>query len=199
MGIAINKNGSLVAEGELIHIYDIENSYEVLKGGANCETLVYGIFIPSAFSPNIDLDRSMEFICVDPSDPNTVVANKELAPNTLSYAQFRQQHQIRFERLPLDGIWMRAPYLHNGSVPNLRELLTKPAERVKRFYRGYDVYDPENVGFISDGRAERHGAILYDTTVDDPRNRGNGNGGHEYATELSASDKEALIEYLKTK
>ena len=48
----------------------------------------------------------------------------------------------------LDGIWARAPYLHNGSVPNLRELLEPPPKRTKLFYRGYDAYDPDNVGFI---------------------------------------------------
>ncbi len=42
----------------------------------------------------------------------------------------------------LDGIWLRAPYLHNGSVPTLRDMLKPAAERPKVFYRGYDVYDP---------------------------------------------------------
>ncbi|HEY7164648.1 MAG TPA: c-type cytochrome, partial [Candidatus Binatia bacterium] len=51
----------------------------------------------------------------------------------------------------LDGIWLRAPYLHNGSVPTLRDLLKPVAERPQVFYRGYNVYDPVNVGFITDG------------------------------------------------
>jgi hypothetical protein len=42
---------------------------------------------------------------------------------------------------PLDGIWARAPYLHNGSVPTLWDLLLDPAERPVSFYRGYDVFD----------------------------------------------------------
>ena len=41
--------------------------------------------------------------------------------------------------MPLDGIWLRAPYLHNGSVPTLRDLLRPPDERPVVFYRGYDV------------------------------------------------------------
>ena len=49
---------------------------------------------------------------------------------------------------PLDGVWLRAPYLHNGSVPTLRDLLNAPAERPTSFYRGYDVYDYINGGFI---------------------------------------------------
>ncbi len=48
---------------------------------------------------------------------------------------------------PLDGIWLRAPYLHNGSVPTLRDLLNPPNERPVTFHRGYDVFDPVKVGF----------------------------------------------------
>jgi hypothetical protein len=41
----------------------------------------------------------------------------------------------------LDGIWLKAPYLHNGSVPTLRDLLEPVTKRPKVFWRGYDVYD----------------------------------------------------------
>ena len=93
----------------------------------------------------------------------------------------------------LDGIWLRAPYLHNGSVPSLRDLLKPATERPKVFYRGYDVYDAENVGFVTQGpQAERVGT-KYDVSA-----RSNGNQGHEFGTNLSAQDKDALIEYLKT-
>src|SRR5712692_6009387 len=50
---------------------------------------------------------------------------------------------------PLDGIWARAPYLHNGSVPNLRDLLEPPENRPSVFCRGNDVFDQEKVGFVS--------------------------------------------------
>ena len=53
----------------------------------------------------------------------------------------------------LDGLWLRAPYLHNGSVASLEELLEPPDRRRASFYRGYDVYDPVRVGFVSDGAA----------------------------------------------
>ncbi|HJV25258.1 MAG TPA: c-type cytochrome [Aromatoleum sp.] len=93
----------------------------------------------------------------------------------------------------LDGIWLRAPYLHNGSVPTLRDLLEPPARRPVEFLRGYDVYDQEKVGFVTEGpEAERVGT-RYDT-----QQRGNGNGGHLYGTDLSGADKAALVEYLKT-
>jgi hypothetical protein len=93
----------------------------------------------------------------------------------------------------LDGIWLRAPYLHNGSVPTLRDLLKPAAERPRVFYRGYDVYDPVNVGFVTHGpEAQRVGTKF---SVSD---RASGNGGHEYGTKLPSEEKDALIEYLKT-
>jgi mono/diheme cytochrome c family protein len=94
---------------------------------------------------------------------------------------------------PLDGLWLRAPYLHNGSVPTLRDLLRPPAERTLKFWRGYDVYDPQDVGFVCQGPdAERVGHLF------DAQARGNGNQGHEYGTSLTAPEKEALLEFLKT-
>jgi len=105
---------------------------------------------------------------------------------------------------PLDGVWLRAPYLHNGAVPNLRALLRPASARPTDFYRGFDVYDPVNVGFMSscadanarlkDGCAElKRVGTLFDT-----RRRGNGKGGHAYGTDLGAAEVDALIEYLKT-
>ena len=94
--------------------------------------------------------------------------------------------------VPLDGVWLRAPYLHNGSVPYLGEILERPESRTPVFYRGYDVYDPVQVGFVASGRdAERMG-FTYDT-----RQPGNSNAGHLYGTDLSLQEKRALIEYLK--
>ncbi|MGE3510871.1 MAG: cytochrome c [Vicinamibacterales bacterium] len=95
---------------------------------------------------------------------------------------------------PLDGIWLRAPYLHNGSVPTMRDLLDPPSSRPKAFYRGYDVYDQVKLGFVSNV-AEDGGQqfSLYDTSLP-----GNANTGHDYGTMLSDDDKSAIVEYLKT-
>jgi mono/diheme cytochrome c family protein len=95
---------------------------------------------------------------------------------------------------PLDGVWLNAPYLHNGSVPTLSDLLEPPASRPTRFWRGYDVYDQARAGFISDGPDARRLGTLLDVTQP-----GNGNGGHTYGTTLSAHEKRALVEYLKTR
>jgi mono/diheme cytochrome c family protein len=98
-----------------------------------------------------------------------------------------------YANMPLDGLWLRAPYLHNGSVPTLRDLLKAPDQRPTVFYRGYDGYDYDNVGFVSSGPdAERFGA-RYDTTV-----QGNSNSGHVYGTNLNQAEQDALLEYLKT-
>lgn len=92
------------------------------------------------------------------------------------------------------GLWLRGPYLHNGSVPTLRDLLSPPADRPKTFYRGYDLIDQARGGFVSQAGtpAERYGT-LYDTATP-----GNGNGGHLYGTDLSDQDKRRLLAYLKT-
>ena len=95
---------------------------------------------------------------------------------------------------PLDGVWVSAPYLHNGSVPTLADLLEPPDSRPRRFSRGYDVYDQARVGFVASGAdAERLG------TTFDVTQPGNGNAGHTYGTTLPAGEKRALVEYLKTR
>jgi mono/diheme cytochrome c family protein len=97
-----------------------------------------------------------------------------------------------YANMPLDGVWLRAPYLHNGSVPTLRALLF-PDERPRMFYRGYDVYDFQAVGFVSAGPEAQKEGVAFDTTL-----RGNANTGHHYGSDLSPADREALIEFLKT-
>jgi hypothetical protein len=94
---------------------------------------------------------------------------------------------------PLDGIWARAPYLHNGSVPTLLDLLDDPANRPKQFVRGYDVYDQKRVGFVYDMPDAGAAGFLYDTSTP-----GNGNGGHLWGTTLAEDQKRDLIEYMKT-
>jgi hypothetical protein len=100
-----------------------------------------------------------------------------------------------FVAVPLDGLWIRAPYLHNGSVPTIEDLLEPADKRPHLFYRGYDLYDKAKLGFISHGpQAEKQG-FRFDVT--EP---GNGNGGHDgpqYGTTLPPADKRALVEYLK--
>jgi hypothetical protein len=72
-------------------------------------------------------------------------------------------------------------------------LLMPEDQRPRSFYRGYDVIDPVNVGFISEGPAAAKIGFLVNTAIP-----GNGSQGHRYGTTLPADDKESLLEYLKT-
>jgi hypothetical protein len=101
--------------------------------------------------------------------------------------------QVGYQSPPLDGLWMRAPYLHNGSVPTLRDLLEPVDKRTKVFYSGYDVYDSTNVGFVSQGAEAERVGWRHDVST-----RGDGNQGHNYGTDLNQEEKSALIEYMKT-
>jgi hypothetical protein len=111
------------------------------------------------------------------------------------YCHYRKT--FGYANMPLDGVWLRAPYLHNGSVPTLRDLLEPAKKRPPTFYRGNDVYDPKKVGFVADLREQGGRKFFpYDTT-----RPGNGNGGHEgreYGTYLPDDEKDALVEYMKT-
>ena len=87
----------------------------------------------------------------------------------------------------LNGVWARSPYLHNGSVRTMKELLTEPTQRPKTFRRGSRAFDETEMGY-TDG-----GAYLFNTAT-----TGNSNSGHDYGTRLSPQEKRDLIEYLKT-
>ena len=87
-------------------------------------------------------------------------------------------------------MWATAPYLHNGSVRTLRDLLNRPEEREASFLLGNRTFDPKDVGYVS---AEAPGTWTFDTSIE-----GNRNTGHTYGTELDDEAKRALVEYLKT-
>jgi cytochrome c5 len=92
---------------------------------------------------------------------------------------------------PLSGIWATAPYLHNGSVPTLYDLLRPAAERPDSFFVGNPEYDPVKLGYVS---APAAGRLPFVFRTSQP---GNGNGGHEYGTQLGEDERMALLEYLK--
>jgi hypothetical protein len=132
------------------------------------------------------------------------------------FSHFRKTYG--YANMPLDGIWARAPYLHNGSVPTMRDLLNPTSDRPQVFYRGYDVYDQVKMGFVSDvshfnedgtskdDPASKQHFFRYETQLRSgatprERNEGNLNTGHEgerFGTMLSPDEKDALVEYLKT-
>lgn len=92
---------------------------------------------------------------------------------------------------PLSAVWMTGPYLHNGSVPNIYELLSPVEERSSVFWTGGRELDTKRLGFVS---TESDSRFLFDTSKP-----GNFNIGHEYPAEiLSHEERMAIIEYLKT-
>jgi mono/diheme cytochrome c family protein len=94
----------------------------------------------------------------------------------------------------LEGIWAAPPYLHNGSVRSMAELLEPASRRAASFEVG-PVYDPQTLGLA---RHQPEGQRYLRTTTGCDLTSGNSNCGHEYGTRLSAQDKRALLEYLKT-
>ena len=100
---------------------------------------------------------------------------------------------------PLDGIWATGPFLHNGSVPNLNQLLLPAEQRVTTFRVGSNQFDPVNVGFVTDEGFE------FDATL--PGNLNSGHSGPMFTQnkpeggsykDFTDEERMALIEYMKT-
>jgi hypothetical protein len=120
-------------------------------------------------------------------------ANADLK-GAFQYPDVTALSPYRYEARVLEGIWAAAPYLHNGSVPTLAELLKPAAARVATFQIGAS-YDLVNLGLSVDQPGL---SFTLSTTACDARGSGNSRCGHEYGTRLPADEKSALLEYLKT-
>ncbi|WP_263263339.1 di-heme-cytochrome C peroxidase [Pseudomonas sp. RIT-PI-S] len=104
-----------------------------------------------------------------------------------------------YKARPLAGVWATPPFLHNGSVPTLYQMLSPQDERDTTFYRGTFEYDPRHLGYQT---AAFPGGFLYDTRI-----TGNRNSGHEFRDGprgngvigrlLQPQERWALLEYLK--
>lgn len=91
---------------------------------------------------------------------------------------------------PLLGVWATGPYLHNGSVRTVYELLSPPEERAVQFRVGDRTIDLEKLGFAD---TDVEGAYVFDTRLP-----GNGAQGHDFdAVKLTHEERMAVIEYLK--
>lgn len=173
-------DAALAASGKLI--YDQQCGGCHAPGGARTGQ------VEPIDNPMLETDRHR----IDMWTQNAATAyDNYTADHSWKFSHFVKQNG--YVNVPLEGLWLRGPYLHNGSVPSLTDLLEEPAQRSKLFYRGYDLIDPQRVGFVSSGtEAERIG-FRYDTSVP-----GNSNAGHLWGTRLRPDDKKALVEYLKT-
>jgi len=110
----------------------------------------------------------------------------EMAKDTKEYPT------LAYKARPLTGIWATGPFLHNGSVRTLYDLLLPPARRPTKFNVGSTEFDPKDVGFVNaDGPGD---PFTFNTALP-----GNSNQGHDYgASSFSDADRYALIEYMKT-
>lgn len=107
------------------------------------------------------------------------------------YSTDANQNAKAYKARPLNGVWSSAPYLHNGSVPTLVDMLKLPAERSSFFKVGRVEFDTEVVGLS--GRVINPEQVTdFDTGLP-----GNSNAGHVYGAHLNGSEKRALLEYLK--
>jgi hypothetical protein len=97
--------------------------------------------------------------------------------------------EAQYRARPLNGIWATGPYLHNGSVMSLKDLLEPVHQRQVEFRVGDSEFMPDVVGFAEPSE----GGFVVDTRL-----RGNSNSGHTYGTELQGAEKTALLEFLKS-
>lgn len=122
-----------------------------------------------------------------PAETAELIGYRLKAPGLPPYAP---RNLIAYRARPLDGIWATAPYLHNGSVPNLYQLLLPPSERQQTFYVGSRQFDPHAVGLRTNPGKR---AFRFDTSLP-----GNLNTGHYFGTDLTDNERWDLIEFLKT-
>lgn len=109
------------------------------------------------------------------------------------------REKVAYKARPLAGVWATAPFLHNGSVPSIFQLLSPQDERATTFYKGTFEYDPQHLGYRTEAFTN---AFLFDT-----RMTGNHNSGHEFRAGsrgngvigrlLQPEERWALLEYLK--
>ena len=94
---------------------------------------------------------------------------------------------------PLDGIWASAPYLHNGSVPTVYELLKSDVRPARWTRDGKSTsYDHQKLGWQYDPEP-KHQRWTFDTSLP-----GYGNGGHTFGDKFTEEERWAVVEYLKT-
>ena len=104
-----------------------------------------------------------------------------------------------YKARPLNGIWATAPYLHNGSVPNLYELLLPASQRSREFYLGSRELDVQKVGYVSSSTVTLADGTAIKAFKFDTRLKGNANSGHEYGSKkMTETERLELLEYLKT-
>ncbi|MCI0753549.1 c-type cytochrome [Teichococcus vastitatis] len=156
--------------------------------------------IRSAFSTFLFGDRPPRVVTAPPPVAAAPPAVRVMDPRQARLNRCMQEHSVLlgYKARPLTGIWATAPYLHNGSVPNLYQLLLPPAERVVSFRIGTREFDPKHVGYVIDEVVPGNTQTF--STIDEhgQPTPGNSNAGHDYGNaKLDEAARLAIIEYMK--
>ena len=162
--------------------------------------------IPSGLStlqdgPIIDLDESWKNAFRN-EEKTLRLAECEKACRAFSHSQMKEENNVLgYTSRPLNGIWASAPYLHNGSIPTLYDLLLPENERPKTFWMGSLEFDPEKVGYVTKQGLKNNFLFKVGNKKADGYEfiDGNLNNGHDYDNKkFTHADRMALIAYLKT-
>ncbi len=156
-------------EGAFVKVFDPRSGRlkSEARGDQMLDHVVIGTILGSPFQAPEDALSQVEF----GAKPARAIAQN---------AQIGAAYKAR----PLNGIWATAPYLHNGSVPNLYQLLLPAEQRDPTFHVGSRQFDPKHVGFRTDAEAE--GLFEFRARDDDGTPiPGNSNAGHQYGADLS--------------
>jgi mono/diheme cytochrome c family protein len=178
----VGKSGKL--EGSFSKYFPLfgEKLQAETRGELMLDNAVIGTIVGSAFPAPKDELTAIEL------GARPVLA---MAPSATGIPEIGPRYKAR----PLNGIWATAPYLHNGSVASLYQLLLPAKDRLESFTVGSRQFDPVDVGFRTDApgfprfvaRDDQHKPIA-----------GNSNEGHEYANTLTDAERRQLVEYLKS-
>lgn len=177
-------NSKLAAEGKVLFEYNCSGCHGTYGSGGSY--------------PNMLIPASM--VETDSALCNAIVANKRFIDwfNTSWFVQGDNPAQLvpynGYIAPPLDGVWVTAPYLHNGSVPTIEAVLDS---KLRPTYWSRDFknpeYDYEKLGWKHTTHTEPKKKEVYNTTL-----TGYKNHGHYFGDGLSTSERSAVIEYLKT-
>lgn len=181
-------------------LFDTEDSDPAVAGVQTCASC--HAFDGQYIGQVVEIER----IGTDPHRLHSFTSDLVANQNTLGLGfPWRFQHFRKtngYANAPLDGVWARAPYLHNGAVPTLWDLLQAPENRPDEFLRGNDEFDQKKVGWVADRDRSPEGRELFRFNVNavhkNSGNGGNGNGGHLYGLTWSDDEKWAVIEFMKT-
>jgi hypothetical protein len=171
-----------------------DSAFKVLSMSVIGTTLARWQELGSAFSKATDQPQDLSG-----QDDDTIQANiaksgpaSDDLQGAFRKSETAEARPFKYESRALPGIWATAPYLHNGSVPTLYDLLQPVSQRPKAFKIGPE-YDPVKVGLAVE--QTKFDYTLHTDCKD--RSSGDSNCGHEFGTKLTPDQKAALLEYLK--